>query len=160
MELEVERLFHDVADLSVEDRQRYFDERRLSPAARQEVEELLAYDSQSRTGLKSIVGSVANQALQQMEPKDLHCGPYRLGKLLGQGGMGAVYLGERTDDEVRQQVAVKILRPGADTLHTRQRFLAERQILAGRRLCRRCRVGRCRRQDYAPEQSEPANRKN
>ncbi len=60
----------------------------------------------------------------------MRCGPYRLTDLLGRGGMGAVYLAERVDGELAHRVAVKLLRPGADTRQLRQRFLAERQILA------------------------------
>ena len=52
------------------------------------------------------------------------------GSLLGRGGMGTVHLAERVDGEVAQRVAVKLLRPGADDPRLRQRFLAERQILA------------------------------
>ena len=37
---------------------------------------------------------------------------------------------ERVDGEVRQRAAVKLLRPRADAPLVRQRFLAERQILA------------------------------
>ena len=59
-----------------------------------------------------------------------YCGPYRLVRLLGSGGMGAVYLGERTDGEIQQQVAVKLLRAGADRPAWRDRFLRERQLLA------------------------------
>src|SRR4029079_16981008 len=35
---------------------------------------------------------------------------FRLTRLIGEGGMGAVYLGERDDAEFAQRVAVKILR--------------------------------------------------
>jgi serine/threonine-protein kinase len=49
--------------------------------------------------------------------------------VIGRGGMGAVYLAERIDGEVRQQVAVKLLPPGAGN-PLRERFLQERQILA------------------------------
>jgi tRNA A-37 threonylcarbamoyl transferase component Bud32/TolB-like protein len=56
-------------------------------------------------------------------------GPYTLLRLLGEGGMGAVYLAERED--VGMRVAVKRLRHGrlADP-HHQARFLAERRILA------------------------------
>src|SRR6202044_477859 len=64
------------------------------------------------------------------ELKDLHCGPYRLGNLLGRGGMGSVYMAERADGGVRQRVAVKLLRSGADPPQFRAFFLSERQILA------------------------------
>ena len=67
---------------------------------------------------------------ERIELNDLQCGPYRLGKLLGRGGMGRVYAAERADGEVQQRVAVKLLQPGADPAQFRQLFLSERQILA------------------------------
>jgi serine/threonine protein kinase len=57
-------------------------------------------------------------------------GPYRIRKLLGSGGMGAVYLAERCDDQYRKLVAIKLIQAfgGADL---ERRFRRERQILAG-----------------------------
>ncbi|MGH9841169.1 MAG: serine/threonine-protein kinase, partial [Blastocatellia bacterium] len=57
-------------------------------------------------------------------------GPYRLTRLVGRGGMGAVYEAVRDDGQFRQQVALKIIRRGMDTDFVRDRFLRERQILA------------------------------
>jgi serine/threonine protein kinase len=51
-------------------------------------------------------------------------------RLLGSGGMGAVYLAERSDGEIRQKVAIKLLHAGADRPGRRERFLNERQLLA------------------------------
>lgn len=48
----------------------------------------------------------------------------------GERRHGDRYSAERVDGEVTQSVAVKLLRPGGDDPHLRQRFLAERQILA------------------------------
>ena len=62
-------------------------------------------------------------------------GHFELGRLLGSGGMGEVYEGERVDGEVRRRVAIKFatLPPFADR-ETRadghRRFLRERQMLA------------------------------
>ena len=42
-------------------------------------------------------------------------GRYRLVRELGRGGMGAVYLAQRADDEFQQQVAVKLIKRGMDT---------------------------------------------
>jgi tetratricopeptide (TPR) repeat protein len=57
-------------------------------------------------------------------------GPWRITAVLGRGGMGAVYLGEREDGEFQQQAAVKRIRLGMDRPELRRRFLQERQILA------------------------------
>ena len=42
-----------------------------------------------------------------------------------------VYRAERLEDGVRLEVAIKILRPGFDTGKFREKFVQERQILAG-----------------------------
>ena len=57
-------------------------------------------------------------------------GPYRLTRVLGVGGMGAVYLAERTDGAFEREVAVKVLRAGLDAQGVLDRFRLERQILA------------------------------
>jgi serine/threonine-protein kinase len=60
-----------------------------------------------------------------------HVGPYRIISLLGRGGMGAVYLAERDDDQYRQRVAVKLVRSDLATSALSHRLRTERQILAG-----------------------------
>ncbi|HLK64612.1 MAG TPA: serine/threonine-protein kinase [Bryobacteraceae bacterium] len=129
MKTRAEELFHEVADLSAEARGRYFAEHAIDPQTRTEVEELLGFDVRFQT-LELKIAQVAQTALTRVESQDLPCGPYRLQSLLGSGGMGSVYLAERVDGELAQRVAVKLLRPGAESAHVRQRFLAERQILA------------------------------
>jgi len=57
-------------------------------------------------------------------------GPYQPIRLLGQGGMGSVFLARRVDDSFEQLVAVKLLRPGLGTEDLLRRFRRERQILA------------------------------
>jgi eukaryotic-like serine/threonine-protein kinase len=57
-------------------------------------------------------------------------GAFELKREIGRGGMGAVYLAERTDGEFRQQVAVKLIKRGMDTDFVVKRFRHERQILA------------------------------
>ncbi len=57
-------------------------------------------------------------------------GAYRLERLLGRGGMGAVYLGRRVDESFDQQVAVKLLRPELASPDLVRRFRTERQTLA------------------------------
>ncbi len=56
---------------------------------------------------------------------------YKVLAELGQGGMGRVFLAERADSAYRQRVALKVLTAaGRSSPESRQRFLAERAILA------------------------------
>jgi serine/threonine protein kinase len=130
MRSQVERIFHAVADLSAADRSRYFDDHDVGERTRCEVEALLSFDSGSSVALEREIGSIAEAALLRFESEGSRCGSYLLKDSLGRGGMGTVYLATRVDGEVRQDVAVKLLQPGADVPQLRARFLAERQILA------------------------------
>lgn len=57
-------------------------------------------------------------------------GPYRVIRQLGGGGMGAVYLVERSDDVFRKMAALKVIRPDCMTDELLRRFQQERRILA------------------------------
>ncbi len=57
-------------------------------------------------------------------------GPYQLTRLIGFGGMGAVYEAHRADDHFRKRVAIKLVRRGLETELAMRRFRQERQILA------------------------------
>lgn len=111
MRIYLEEVFHEVADLNAAARSRYFAEHAIDEQTRKEVEALLAFDSPSSMLLEKNIGRVALKALARVEPAGLTCGPYRLGRLLGRGGMGNVYAAVRIDGEVTQEVAVKLLRP-------------------------------------------------
>ncbi len=56
-------------------------------------------------------------------------GHYKLLNVLGEGGMGIVYLAQQ-HQPVKRQVAVKIIKPGMDSKRIIARFEAERQALA------------------------------
>jgi serine/threonine protein kinase/tetratricopeptide (TPR) repeat protein len=56
-------------------------------------------------------------------------GPYKIRELIGEGGMGEVYVAEQLEP-VRRKVALKIIRPGMATKQVVARFEAERQALA------------------------------
>lgn len=61
---------------------------------------------------------------------DAVIGPYRLERMLGEGGMGQVWLARRDDGLYQRRVALKLLRPGIADPNLRLRFTRERQILA------------------------------
>jgi len=71
--------------------------------------------------------------LTKPQPESYHptrvIGPYRLLQLVGQGGMGEVWLAEQLHP-VRRQVALKVIKAGMDTAQVVSRFEAERQALA------------------------------
>ncbi len=56
-------------------------------------------------------------------------GPYRLVSVLGEGGMGTVWVANQ-ESPVRRQVAVKLIKQGLNSSQVLQRFEAERQSLA------------------------------
>ena len=60
---------------------------------------------------------------------DGRIGRYRLLKMLGEGGMGIVYLAEQ-EEPIKRQVALKVIKPGMDSARVIARFEAERQALA------------------------------
>jgi len=59
-----------------------------------------------------------------------HLGPYRLGPLLGRGGMGAVYQASRADGQFDKQVAIKLIEHVFSSPTALARFHQERKILA------------------------------
>lgn len=94
-----------------------------------QVRALLAAD-----GGIDIVGSHVGAAVErEVESARLtpgqQVGHYRVDRLLGCGGMGAVYLAGRNDNTYRQDVVIKIVGVSIGRL-LRERFQRERQILA------------------------------
>ena len=64
-----------------------------------------------------------------MERPGSQIGRYKLLRILGEGGMGMVYLAEQKHP-IRRQVALKVIKPGMDSKRVIARFEAERQALA------------------------------
>ena len=117
----VRRLFHELADLPPATREKILAERQIEPEVRAEVESLLRFDTGGDHLLTGGVSDAAEEVLQTVEGESGQCGPYLLVRSIGSGGMGAVYLAERIDGELQQQVAIKFLVAGANRPAWRER---------------------------------------
>ncbi|MGO9065870.1 MAG: tetratricopeptide repeat protein [Myxococcaceae bacterium] len=87
-------------------------------------------DSES-TGLDDTLalGRTATSALPGESDIGTRIGPYRLLQLIGEGGMGEVWIAEQLEP-VRRKVALKVIKAGMDTKQVVARFESERQALA------------------------------
>src|SRR5712692_849073 len=100
---------------------------------RKEIESLLAAHEKSKQfievpAIEEHLGSTVVRAEEASAGQKL--GNYEVLKEIGRGGMGAVYLAERADDQFRKRVAIKLVKRGMDTDAILRRFRSERQILA------------------------------
>jgi serine/threonine protein kinase len=66
---------------------------------------------------------------REVRGRDVRIGPYRLLEVLGEGGMGCVYLAEQRQP-VRRRVAIKLIRTSLVSVDAQARFHAERQAMA------------------------------
>jgi serine/threonine-protein kinase len=128
----VQAIFHVAADLPEKDREPYVSaECNDDPTLVAEVLELLEEDSRGGSLLDRDVAHVARAILdaprQPVVPLESF-GPYRISSVLGEGGMGVVYLAERAD--LGSRAAIKILRDAWLSPSRRERFAAEQRTLA------------------------------
>ena len=126
----LEELFHATLALEPSDRADFLERTCGGDAAlRQEIESLIAFSGGSVDSLKRPVERIAQTLAWAERGKSI--GPYRLMHLLGDGGMGQVYLAERADALYEQRVAIKLMHAGVGrSAAMLLRFTSERQILA------------------------------
>ena len=99
------------------------------PPLRQRVEQLLAAEARLGDFLEP-AAAISESAIQSDLPAGTRLGPYTVLSLLDRGGMGAVYLAERSDQQYQQKVAIKTLRRDLVSPQAVERFRRERQVLA------------------------------
>ncbi|MGQ8364314.1 protein kinase domain-containing protein [Glaciecola sp. 1036] len=125
-------IFYKIADLPQQEQEKLL----LSQTQDQEiismVKQMLEQDQYGMTQVNNaVVSSVENVINSNFDlPAGSRVGAFKITKLLGKGGMGAVYLGERDDAEFRQLVAIKIIHKHLLTEQLLEQFKQERQILA------------------------------
>jgi serine/threonine protein kinase len=102
------------------------------PEMREEVERLLKAHGNVPAWLDQPVAGLAKPFIGVDLPKmeGRHLGSYTLIREIGRGGMGCVYLAERSDGVFRKQVAIKLVLPSPNTESVITRFQQERSILA------------------------------
>jgi hypothetical protein len=124
------RLFLAAADLTPVEMAKFLDEACAGNAElRAEIESLIRADRGSDTFLSGLIADEASILVGTQSPGD-RIGFYRIVRELGHGGMGAVFLATRDDDEYQRLVAIKVVKRGMDTEEVLSRFRHERQILA------------------------------
>lgn len=131
----VEALLNSALELAPSERRKFLDESsRDAPEVRREVEALLACEAQADGFLgASALAFSADFFDDGDSPEDRAgqlVGPYRIIREIGRGGMGAVFLAERSDGEFQQEVALKVVRRSFADSELARRFRRERQILA------------------------------
>src|SRR3979411_789630 len=128
----LQSIFHGAADVP-QPEQRAFVEAACGDD-QELIVEVLAMREQDASGhalLDRNIVDLAQETLAKSVPASLilkEVGPYRILRLLGEGGMGVVYLAER--DDLGTQVAVKVLRDAWLSPARRERFASEQRTLA------------------------------
>ncbi len=130
----VHSLFHRAIALEPEARETFVNkETEHDLTLRAKVGQLLANDLHAQTSpLSRALGSALLDVIhdQRRALVGTVIGSYRLASILGQGGTGTVYLGERADRQYSGRVAIKLVDSSALQGGLDARFRAERQILA------------------------------
>ena len=125
----IQAVFHEAVALPPAERHRY-----VAAAAGADTEladEVLAAleeDARGLTLLDGGIGRVAGPLLDGARAAVEQIGPYRLVRVVGEGGMGTVFKAERVD--LGTSAAIKILRDAWLSPSRRRRFSAEQRTLA------------------------------
>ncbi len=126
----LEATFDAALELPAEERAAWLDEACAGDdALRRDVEALIAANETGGRRVETLISDAAGKVLESRAASE-KIGPYRVVDTIGHGGMGAVYLALRHDQEFEQQVAIKLLHKTLATPELMARFRSERQMLA------------------------------
>ncbi len=125
-------IFLEIQDLPARERQRVLEERSSGDALlKAEVESLLEADRVGRKVLPTppSISEIEAGPDRSDEPIPGSVGPFRIISVLGEGGMGIVYLAQQ-EEPLRRRVALKAMLPALSTPRFVRRFRREGQALA------------------------------
>jgi eukaryotic-like serine/threonine-protein kinase len=127
----IQTLFHGASDLPLGERRTFLDAACANDCELlAEIEALLDADERGVDILERGIADVARDVLgDDTGIAGQRVGRYRLLRVIGEGGMGIVYLAQR-DTQVGGQVAIKILRDAWLSPARRERFSNEQRTLA------------------------------
>ncbi len=127
----IQALFHEALERPAEEQRAFLAARCADdPTLVAAVLDLLAEDARADSLLDRGLVEVADRVLEHDAAPAVprRIGPYDLGEVLGEGGMGVVFLAERSDLESR--FAIKVLRDAWLSPARRERFASEQRTLA------------------------------
>lgn len=131
---QINELFHAALERDAEERRAFLTEACAGDdTLLQEVERLVAAHERVDGFIPGSAFAHAVQVLAGGEEQPAvgqRLGAYRIVREIGRGGMGAVYLAERADEQYEKRVSIKLIRRGMDTDAVLRHFRHERQILA------------------------------
>ena len=131
---QVESLFEKALEIAPEERKTFLQNScNGDDELRREVETLLESHSRADKFMDQRSDFFPDESLEKAlsaRAEGEMIGPYRIVREIGRGGMGAVYLAERADQQYQKQVAIKLIKRGMDTDAVLRHFRNERQILA------------------------------
>lgn len=129
----VNELLEEVLEIESSNRQQFLEEQKIDGDIRKEIERLLSFEEEAENSLNLSAVAFSESFLGVEQINSLmgqKVGVFEIIRELGYGGMGAVYLAERTDGKFTQKVAVKLLKREMNTALLRRRFQHEQEILA------------------------------
>jgi serine/threonine protein kinase len=126
----IEELFHAALALDGTARREYLESACGGDTELRRQVESLIYSVSAPDSAGVLTAAIGRAARNTLElPVGERIGAYEIVRKIGAGGMGAVYLASRADDQYQKNVAIKFLE-GPATADVLARFRLERQILA------------------------------
>jgi len=101
--------FSELISLTSDEQKQYLINNVNDNAVRQALESMLSEQAYDFTALFSEGMSLSGESINGNNLIGQHIGKYEIISMIGQGGMGSVFLASRADGEFEQQVAIKVI---------------------------------------------------